>query len=204
MTVVHGSRPPVPALVRTEPGALEHLVAAAAEAELDAVNTLKHVMEPVAIRYCRARLDRRAHVSGADLSPDDVAHEICVAVLHALPRHADRGGSFLSLVYSVAAARVDEVLRMTSGRPGGSAQVRGPVAMSEHERLTDAIATLPPDQRELLILRIVVGFDAEDTAAALTSTPAAVRVRQHHALDRLRDVLHPSPAGPARRPASGR
>jgi RNA polymerase sigma-70 factor (ECF subfamily) len=48
---------------------------------------------------------------------------------------------------------------------------------------------LPDRQREILVLRVAVGLSAEETAAAVGSTPGAVRVAQHRALARLREML---------------
>jgi RNA polymerase sigma-70 factor (ECF subfamily) len=48
---------------------------------------------------------------------------------------------------------------------------------------------LPDKQREILLLRVVVGLSAEETAEAVGSTPGAVRVAQHRALTRLRKEL---------------
>lgn len=48
---------------------------------------------------------------------------------------------------------------------------------------------LPDKQREILVLRVVVGLSAEETAEAVGSTPGAVRVAQHRALSRLRSML---------------
>jgi DNA-directed RNA polymerase specialized sigma24 family protein len=49
-------------------------------------------------------------------------------------------------------------------------------------------------QREILHLRVVVGLSVEETAEAVGSTPGAVRVAQHRALNRLRAVLSSKPA----------
>jgi RNA polymerase sigma-70 factor (ECF subfamily) len=49
-------------------------------------------------------------------------------------------------------------------------------------------------QRQVLVLRIAVGLTAEETAKQLGSTPGAVRVTQHRALDRLRTLVYS--AGP--------
>ncbi len=48
------------------------------------------------------------------------------------------------------------------------------------------LAILPEKQREILILRVVVGMSAEETAEAVGSTAGAVRVAQHRALARLK------------------
>ncbi len=48
------------------------------------------------------------------------------------------------------------------------------------------LQTLPEKQREILVLRVVVGMSAEETAEAVGSTAGAVRVAQHRALSRLK------------------
>lgn len=48
---------------------------------------------------------------------------------------------------------------------------------------------LPPRQREIIRLRVVVGLSAQETADRLGMAPAAVRMAQHRALARLRDTL---------------
>jgi RNA polymerase sigma-70 factor (ECF subfamily) len=51
------------------------------------------------------------------------------------------------------------------------------------------LQVLPEKQREILILRVVVGMSAEETADAVGSTAGAVRVAQHRALARLKSEL---------------
>jgi RNA polymerase sigma-70 factor (ECF subfamily) len=53
-------------------------------------------------------------------------------------------------------------------------------------RMNDLLRVLPEKQREILILRVVVGMSAEETAEAVGSTAGAVRVAQHRALARLK------------------
>ena len=59
------------------------------------------------------------------------------------------------------------------------------------QRLGGLLHQLTPRQREVLVLRIAVGLSAEETAQAVGSTPGAVRVTQHRALNRLRGVVVP-------------
>ena len=56
-------------------------------------------------------------------------------------------------------------------------------------RMDKLLDMLPDKQREILVLRVVVGLSAEETAEAVGSTPGAVRVAQHRALGKLRNVL---------------
>lgn len=51
------------------------------------------------------------------------------------------------------------------------------------------IATLPPDQAEMVTLRVVVGLDVADVARVTGRSPGAVRVAVHRGLRRLRDAL---------------
>ncbi|MCA1656063.1 MAG: sigma-70 family RNA polymerase sigma factor, partial [Pseudonocardiaceae bacterium] len=59
-------------------------------------------------------------------------------------------------------------------------------------RLAGLLNTLPPRQREILVLRLIVGLSAQETATAVGLTPTAVRVTQHRALAKLRASLTPA------------
>lgn len=52
--------------------------------------------------------------------------------------------------------------------------------------MNELLSTLPEKHREILILRLVVGMSAEETAAAVGSTAGAVRVAQHRAIAKLK------------------
>ncbi|WP_242527622.1 sigma-70 family RNA polymerase sigma factor, partial [Mycobacteroides abscessus] len=53
-------------------------------------------------------------------------------------------------------------------------------------RMQALLEVLPEKQREILILRVVVGLSAEETADAVGSSAGAVRVAQHRALQKLK------------------
>jgi RNA polymerase sigma-70 factor (ECF subfamily) len=55
-------------------------------------------------------------------------------------------------------------------------------------RARGLLARLPRGQRRLLLLRVVTGLSAEETGYVLDMTPGAVRVAQHRALARLREL----------------
>lgn len=55
----------------------------------------------------------------------------------------------------------------------------------------ELLEILPEKQREILVLRLVVGMSAEETAEAVGSSPGAVRVAQHRALAKLKKTLNP-------------
>lgn len=149
---------------------------------------------PAVHRYCRARLGRFA---GSFDAADDVAQEVFVAVLAALPRFRDEGKPFAAFVFGIAARKVADAQRAAYRRPVPVAEVPdgpsdGPDPDERLMRGADAararalLEYLTPDQREILLLRVAAGLSADDTAAALDMTPGAVRVAQHRALTRLR------------------
>lgn len=90
--------------------------------------------------------------------------------------------SFLALVYGIAQQMGADVHR-------GARLVVERQALDE--RMTDLMRVLPDRQREIVVLRVIIGLSAEETAEALGLTAGAVRARQHRALTRLRKVLDP-------------
>ncbi len=183
----------------TIPG--ERLDAAVAEAVAGSRDALREVVEiirPIVVRYIRARLGTAERVG---LSADDVAQEVCLAAIQALPRYQDQGRPFLAFVYGIASHKVADAHR-AAGRnrsePTDSVPERlsldaGPEQMAiqadSAARMKQLLAVLPEKQREILTLRIVVGLSAEETAEAVGSTPGAVRVAQHRALARLKSEI---------------
>lgn len=177
---------------------LDPAVREAATGERAAVERLIAMITPVAVRYCRARLGGR---DLSYLSADDVAQEVCLAVLHALPTYQDRGGSFLYLVHAIASNKVADAYRLVSrDRSDPMAELpERPLAHNEPEkhaldvdlgsRLTRLLGTLPALHQEILTLRISVGLSAGETAEALGISAGNVRVTQHRALAKLRAMI---------------
>ncbi len=159
-----------------------------------AVAALLERIRPMVVRYCRARLGR---ITGHYYVADDVAQEVCLAVLSALPRYRDMGRPFASFVFGIASHKVADAARNASRlavpfedlpdepdeRPGPEETV---VAYIEAQRARALLAQLPEHLRELLILRVVTGLSAEETGNVLGMSAGAVRVAQHRALARLR------------------
>jgi RNA polymerase sigma-70 factor (ECF subfamily) len=183
----------------TIPG--ERLDAAVAEAVAGDRNALREVVEiirPIVVRYVRARVGA-AERSG--LSADDVAQEVCLAAIQALPRYQDQGRPFLAFVYGIASHKVADAHRAAARNKSEPTDLvperysldAGPEQMAMQSdsaaRMNKLLALLPDKQREILTLRIVVGLSAEETAEAVGSTPGAVRVAQHRALARLKSEI---------------
>lgn len=138
------------------------LVAAAVAGDRVATYRLMAGLQPAVMRYCRARL-------GNGELATEVARRVCRSVAATLPDLPGSGSTVHAFAHRIALDAVDAV-PAPEGLPG----------------MAGMLALLPADEREVLVLRVAVGLSAEATAAALGSTPAAVRHAQHHALARLR------------------
>ncbi|WP_232837420.1 sigma-70 family RNA polymerase sigma factor [Lentzea terrae] len=173
-------------------------MAAAVEGDRRAVERLLASILPLVVRYCRARVGRQER---SFASADDVAQEVCIAVLNALPRYRQEGRPFLAFVYGIAAHKVADVhraaardrLELVADVPETPELLAGPEQRALQgelsERMGELLRVLPEKHREIVLLRVIVGLSAEETAEAVGSTPGAVRVAQHRALARLRRSL---------------
>ncbi|WP_428847053.1 sigma-70 family RNA polymerase sigma factor [Rhizohabitans arisaemae] len=179
---------------------LKELTGLAVQGDRSAIESLIGRVRPMVVRYCRGRLGR---VAGHYHIADDVAQEVCIAVLAALPRYRDMGRPFASFVFGIASHKVADALRSsiraavpTQDLPDGPDDRPGPeetvVRYTEAARARALLSRLPDNQRELLTLRVVVGLSAEETGNVLGMSPGAVRVAQHRALARLRAMAGPS------------
>jgi RNA polymerase sigma-70 factor, ECF subfamily len=92
----------------TKSGNMGTLTELAVRGQPAAIETLLRQIRPMVVRYCRARLGR---ISGHYHAADDVAQEVCIAVLSALPRYQDMGRPFASFVFGIASHKVADAMR---------------------------------------------------------------------------------------------
>jgi RNA polymerase sigma-70 factor (ECF subfamily) len=148
-------------------------------------------------------------LAGADLA-EDIAADTWVNVVRDLDRFVgDEIGAFRAWVLAIARRRwVDEMRRRgrrqeqlyaetpeIAGSDSVSSEVEAGVGTEQAIRL---IQSLPPEQAEVLMLRIVADLDVGQTAEIVAKTPGAVRVLAHRGLRRLEallraDVTNPPP-----------
>src|SRR5215210_3346396 len=84
------------------------LIAAAVSGDCRARDDLLALIQPFVLRYCRGRLGRR---ESALASADDVAQDVCAAVVRALGTYQPNGRSFRAFVYGIAAHKVTDAFR---------------------------------------------------------------------------------------------
>ena len=149
---------------------LDRAVAAAGRGDRSALADVLETVRPLVVRYCRARVGAGERHT---LSADDVAQEVCMAVMTALPRYSDQARPFMAFVYGIAAHKVADAHR-------GAARIKsdpveaipetmdvddGPEQLALNSdasrRMRELLGRLPEKQREILVLRLVVGMSAE-------------------------------------------
>lgn len=124
-----------------------------------------------------------------------------MAVLNALPNYRREGRPFLAFVYGIAGNKIVDAHR-AAGRSRSNPVAEFPDVMSADPnpeqvvmdasvavRMHELLKELPTNQREILIMRVGAGMSADETAQALGTSPGAVRVAQHRALAKLRQLV---------------
>jgi len=172
------------------------LVRAAVDGEPRGMDDLMSAVAAWARQYTETRLGGHELTY---LEPADVAQEICLAVLVAVPGYGVRGGSFLFLLRAIAANKVADVFRKVARskqvltdelpeRPAGFADEPEQRALRTDlgVRLGRLMRTLPVSHREVLGMRVIGELTSNETAAALGTTSSRVRVTKHRAISRLR------------------
>ena len=176
----------------------KELVARAAGGDARARAALLALVQPGVIRYCRARLGR---AGGAYELAAEVAQEVCLAVLTALPRFRDEGRPFTAFVYGIAAHKVadaqraairDRAVAYLESPPDRPDPSPGPEQRAESSdlarRLSVLLGHLNDTHREIVVLRVAVGLSAAEVGSVLGMSAASVRVAQSRALARLRTL----------------
>jgi RNA polymerase sigma-70 factor (ECF subfamily) len=164
---------------------------AARDGDEAAFAVLWSALHPAVLRYLR--------VVVGDLA-EDVASETWLQVAKDLRRFSGGVGDFRGWLFRIARHRgIDQLRRAGRRREDvvGSVDGRGhaPDAASQTEERfsTDwalrVIATLPRDQAEAVMLRVVIGLDVATTAEILGKRSGAVRIAAMRGLRRL--AVHP-------------
>lgn len=179
-----------------EDSELEALVPRAVGGDKRALQRLIAIIHPRVLRYARARIG-----GGRTPTAEDVAQEICLAVSTSIGRYADTGRPFMAFVYGIAFNKVADAHRSMSRDKlspvedvpdrefQGVTPEEAAITLDGSNKVRALLDLLNDKARDIVILRVFVGLSAEETAAAVGSTPGAVRVAQHRALAKLREEL---------------
>ena len=168
------------------------LVKLAKEGDRGALAALYKEYQPRIYRYIAYRV-------GDAAVADDLTAEVFVSMVKNIRQYEDRGRPFLAWLYAVAGNVVkmhyrsqgkvefeplpDEMIDQEP-TPAEIAQSR-----LTQERLVAAMPRLTEEQRQVILLKFIEGFDNNEIAAVMVKSEGAIRIMQHRALLALRRVL---------------
>jgi RNA polymerase sigma-70 factor (ECF subfamily) len=173
-----------------EAGTLDALTLRCSQGDRAALQELLAEVRPAVLRYFFAQgLPRH--------DAEDVTQEVCVALARTLPEWQERGSSVWAFVFTVARRRLADHRRAAlrapvpwEQTPDAADGAAGPedfvLADDGLRELGRLIQDLPRNQRDVLVLRVVVGLSVAETAQAVGLAHGSVHVLQHRALTALR------------------
>ena len=182
-------RPGAPPAAADDP--LTDVVAAARGGDEEAFVVLWRALHPPLLRYLRVR---------GEQAPEDLAAETWMHVVKGLSAFEGGAPEFRAWLFTIARHRAIDGSRTRARRPA-TIPVADPAQMEAHPMVPSAeddavahddtaralalVATLPPDQAEAVMLRVVAGLDVADVARLMDKKPGTVRVMVHRALRAL-------------------
>ncbi len=164
--------------------------------------------DPEAFTYLYEATHRRvfgyvlAHL-GEQAPAEDLLQDIYLAALQGIGRFRGRSeGEFMAWILKIGRAKLADRLRYRYRHPevaqGGVAspeRIADPLdAIDGRQRsrqLADALMRLTPDQRDVVVSRMVMGLDLEETGRLLHKNVGSIKALQHRALARLAAILGP-------------
>jgi RNA polymerase sigma-70 factor (ECF subfamily) len=168
----------------------EEVLAAARNGEEWAVGALWRTFQPPLLRYLRG-------VCGG--SAEDAASETWLSVGDSLPRFRGDENGFRAWLFTLGRRRAIDHSRRAARAPisvdripeaRGEDVVEDEFARSEALALTlHYLSLLPLEQREVVLLRTVGGFDVEQVASIMDKRAGTVRVIHHRALKQLAQAV---------------
>jgi len=173
------------------------LLAAAQSGAPWALERLYQAMAPPVVGYLR--------VQGVG-DPEDLANEVFLGVLTRIKSFSGDEDRFRSWVFTIAHSRLVDERRRVDRRPmlaakdhdarldlaGGDAEEEALQLLST-ERVRSLCDQLVPDQRDVLLLRLMAGLTIEAIAEALGKSAGAVKALQRRGLANLRMILQRDP-----------
>ncbi|MDQ3679365.1 MAG: RNA polymerase sigma factor [Actinomycetota bacterium] len=131
--------------------------------------------------------------------PDDLVNEAFLGAFSGIGNFEGDEDDFRSWVFTIAHRRLIDERRRLGRRPvettdagyervGGDAEDDALCSLG-NERVRELLATLPPDQRDVLLLRVLADLTVERTAETLGKTAGAVKALQRRGLTALRKEI---------------
>ena len=169
------------------------LVDAAREGDEAALSELYTLYFPRVYRYILAR-------TGNTYDAEDLAEEVFMRVLEAIGRFQWREAPFSAWLFRIAHNAVISQRRKENARgrsapltDGLAVDSAGPDELVENRlalnQIMDAAQRLPDAQRQVIALRFAAELSVAETARAMGKGEGNVKVIQHKAISKLREIL---------------
>lgn len=148
---------------------------------------------PALLRYLRVLAPEHA---------EDIAAETWVYIVRGLPKFVGDEAAWRAWLFTTARRRLIDQARLRKRHPAESLDevvaADTPSTPDAEQVALDNLATrsamrllaqLPPQQAEVIMLRVVAGLDTEAVAELLGKSPGNVRVMAHRGLKKLEELL---------------
>ncbi|MFG1673507.1 RNA polymerase sigma factor [Micromonospora sp. NPDC049282] len=185
---------------------LTEAVASARAGDEEAFRFLYRSLQPALLRYLTTLVGTEA---------EDVASETWLQISRDLPSFT--GGEFRAWAVTIARNRAMDHLRRQRRRPVVPVPVQALTDLAADADTADRageaigtesalalIRTLPPAEAEAVMLRAVIGLDAETAGRVLGRRAGAVRTAAHRGLRRLAAMLERAEDAPGVAPEGAR
>lgn len=169
---------------------LSDAVRAARRGDETAFRVLYREVQPGLLRYLRGLV--------APQDAEDIASETWLQIARDIRGFRDEGAGFRGWAATIARHRAMDHLRYTQRRPvatlseealvgvpGGADTADQAVTAAATDAAIAFIATLPPEQAEAVLLRVVMGLDTGAVARVMGKRPGAVRTATWRGLRKL-------------------
>lgn len=182
---------------------LDSAVSAARGGDESAFRVVYRAVQPQLLHYVRSLV--------GPVDAEDVASEAWLQIARDLPNFRGEGDAIRGWSARIARNRALDHIRARSRRPVAGAGFDELVLLPDRadtagealdavatNRALAAIATLPREQAEAVLLRVVMGLDSTSAARVLGKRAGSVRMATHRGLRRLAELLEREVQGESR------
>lgn len=172
---------------------MQEVISRAQQGDGEALGHLWREYNHLLLRYFRGK--RMAE-------PEDLASNVWIEVASSLHRFEGDEHDFRRWLFTIAARRRIDDIRSTKRRQGheerntpAADELISPSAGEDAERsqalerALELVGTLPADQREAVMLRVVADLNVSDVAAIMNRREGSVRVLVHRGLKKLSEAV---------------
>jgi RNA polymerase sigma-70 factor (ECF subfamily) len=173
-----------------DPSEIAELVDKAAGGNFEAFGQLYSIYLDRIYRYAFHQVKDR-------MTAEDITEEVFVKAWKAIGSCKGKGNTFSAWIYRIAHNHIINTLRSTQKfapiEMENLAEISNPkleVEMTlDQQELTEVIADLPQNQRQVVILKFIEGLDNREIGKIMKKSEGAVRILQMRALTALRQKL---------------